>query len=753
MGYITFKDLSLSGKIFLGFAFLLVLFSAVSGWTVWTLQSVQKETMTVSTTNMPALQAAGRIEALANEVLGGTNRFGFTLDLKDSDAVTSKLAELKQAISKVKTLGAYESIKEFRTNIDEVEKLTANFETAFAAFGDSISNMNESRQTMEDTEESFLKYVGRVVKIQNELLFTGRAATVSAEDWKDELEKIKRRLVICDESTILAIKAARMATQGYAQRSTSKIEAAVKEFETIEKQFDELLAITPVQRKWEPARDVGLARKDDVSNARAQAGVFKMFVSYFLNAWKEMEKSKTICVGSIEQLQALSKTVASNSVTQASDSASSAASVVDFIVRWTMIAAVALFVIGSCSAFGITRIITRSINTIVMGIANSLSQKTAETLKTSKKFARAGEQLAMQAAAQAASIEETSASLVQLSATTKSNAEKAALAKDIANDTRLAAEAGEQSVHHMNRSVTAVQEAGQQLVTAMDSLRTFSQDISQIIKNIDEISFQTNILALNASIEAAHAGVHGAGFAVVAEEVRNLAQRSAEASRETGERVEQAIKRCEEGATVSEVVLARVKEILSSSKQVDSQLGGILERARRVDEMMNEIAAASAEQNNGIAAINNTVQHMDITTQENAATASQTAEAAQLLQEQAAAVRVSVLELIEMVKGSDGAQDHLIGEDDVEVGQAINPVAREEELRKTRAILKKVTDSSALIQNNTLKVSQEQSGSIHSPSKKSGVNGHPAFNLAERTTGIPMPTMAKKVDSFEFEES
>ena len=225
--------------------------------------------------------------------------------------------------------------------------------------------------------------------------------------------------------------------------------------------------------------------------------------------------------------------------------------------------------------------------------------------------------LADGASQQAASIEETSASLEEMASMTRRNAEAAQNAKQIAGDTRTAVENG---VNGMQR-----------MTAAMDGIKTSSAEISKIIKTIDEIAFQTNILALNAAVEAARAGEAGAGFAVVAEEVRALAQRSAAASKETAVKIEAALVKSNEGAT--------------TSLEVSAMLTQIVDQVRRMDSLVGEIATASGEQSQGLGQITTAMTQMDTVTQANAATAEESASAAHELSTQSTELQAAVEQL------------------------------------------------------------------------------------------------------------
>jgi len=176
----------------------------------------------------------------------------------------------------------------------------------------------------------------------------------------------------------------------------------------------------------------------------------------------------------------------------------------------------------------------------------------------------------------------------------------------------------------------------------MEEITTASEETSKIIKTIDEIAFQTNLLALNAAVEAARAGEAGAGFAVVAEEVRNLALRAAEAARNTSGLIEGTVKRIREG---SEMVL--------STNDAFKEVAG---SASRVGELVSEIAAASQEQAQGIAQINRAAAEMDKVTQQTAANAEESAAAAEEMNAQAQQMKYIVTVLVGIIGGAKGGE-------------------------------------------------------------------------------------------------
>jgi len=268
-----------------------------------------------------------------------------------------------------------------------------------------------------------------------------------------------------------------------------------------------------------------------------------------------------------------------------------------------------------CAGFGLAILLAvgsaifviRSAKRELGSICSTIRDGSLHVESASGQVSASSEALATGASEQAASLEETGASLEELTSTTKGNEGHARTAGEASSSARKEAEVATEDVQRLTQSLAAI--------------KVSSGEVSKIAKTIEEIAFQTNILALNAAIEAARAGDAGSGFAVVAEEVRSLAQRTSHAAKEATQKVELALKSGEDGAQSGAAVEERFKQIL--------------DHVKRLDGLMSEIATSSTEQARGLEQINQAVQSMDSVTQSNAAQAEETAASSKELSAQA----------------------------------------------------------------------------------------------------------------------
>ena len=215
--------------------------------------------------------------------------------------------------------------------------------------------------------------------------------------------------------------------------------------------------------------------------------------------------------------------------------------------------------------------------------------------------------LSQGATEQASSIEELSATMNDISVKIKETAEMSQHASGLSKETGSAVGTSNQKMNEMSR--------------AMQDITEKSQEISKIIKTIDDIAFQTNILSLNAAIEAARAGAAGKGFAVVADEVGNLAQKSAKAAQNTSSLIEETIEAVNKGA--------RITEETAESLSVVSQ------KTERINGIITSISSASEEEAEGIKQLTTGLDQISSVVQSNTATAEESAAASQELSGQA----------------------------------------------------------------------------------------------------------------------
>ncbi len=252
-----------------------------------------------------------------------------------------------------------------------------------------------------------------------------------------------------------------------------------------------------------------------------------------------------------------------------------------------------------------------------------LNEISAQVNSGSAQIASASQQLSETTSEQAASVQQTSSSLDAMSAMARQNAGNAGQAKLLLKETMQVSEEAEQSMRELMDSMSEISEAGEKIHT--------------IIKTIDEIAFQTNLLALNAAIEAARAGEVGAGFAVVADEVRSLAKRAGDAAKDTAVLIGESSSKIRKGSeTVS---------------KTGSSLTKVSEKAKKTNDLMAEIAASSEEQKQGIVQMNEAIAEISRSTQQNSATAEETASAAEQLNAQSEQMEQFVSDMEKMVGG------------------------------------------------------------------------------------------------------
>ena len=266
-------------------------------------------------------------------------------------------------------------------------------------------------------------------------------------------------------------------------------------------------------------------------------------------------------------------------------------------------------------------LIARSICNPINRATDALTDTIVQISEASKRIDGACYNLSESTSSQAAALEESAASLETLAGQATGNAENTREANSFMVKTQESAE----------EATVAMDE----MMATMNNIRSSSDQVSGIIKAIEEIAFQTNLLALNAAVEAARAGEQGLGFAVVAEEVRNLAQRAGDAARNTASLITESVNYSRQGENVAERAASSIKATLNSTSEVAN--------------LLEEVGNASENQSFSINDISSAVGNMEQTVQKVAEVSQTAAEIAEELALQATSMEDVMFELLKVV--------------------------------------------------------------------------------------------------------
>jgi methyl-accepting chemotaxis protein len=597
-------------RIIVGFGSLIVITLLLGGLAIWRMSEVKGQTTTLVNETVPEVAVANNVERSSLLTMYDIRGYGYTEDTSFLTKGRASLADVKKYLGEAKTLADKSTtLGKLKTAAERAETKAIEYEQLVNQTVAKDEALTQNRKDLETSAQAFMKECYALLDHQNVAFKQESATNAPAEKLAGRVIKINLINDIVDAGNACRLGVWR----ALAERDPKVIEANKVNFETIEKKAAE---IRPLLTQ--------LVNQQQLDTIKANAAAYQKAMNELLANWlaKESLATQRGTVGG--QVIEEAKNTTLLGMTDTADMSGQAAKSMG-TANTIMVVGLLLAAIGGCFvAFFITRSITKPIKVL----ADSLSAGAEQTTSAAGQVSAASQSLAEGASEQAASLEETSSSLEEMSSMTKRNAETAGKVKELGSQARQAGDLGVQDMTAM--------------VAAMDDIKRSSDDIAKIIKTIDEIAFQTNILALNAAVEAARAGEAGMGFAVVADEVRSLAQRCAQAAKETAGKIEDAVQKSAKGAEISAKVAKSLEEIVG--------------KARQVDEMAGEVAAASQEQSQGISQVNTAVTEMDKVTQSNAASAEESASAAEEMTAQAEALKEAVSELLRLVDGQKGYQ-------------------------------------------------------------------------------------------------
>jgi len=280
-----------------------------------------------------------------------------------------------------------------------------------------------------------------------------------------------------------------------------------------------------------------------------------------------------------------------------------------------------VLVLTVCIWFCLTVIAIRPVREIIRNLHITADEFTM----ASGQIAANSQSLAEAVSRQALSIEATSSSLTEISSMIRQNAGHSDMAGKLMKNVA-------QEVRDANAAMGT-------LSGSMQKISQASEETFRIVKTIDEIAFQTNLLALNAAIEAARAGTTGAGFGVVAEEVRGLALRTAQSAKNTADMIADTVRQIRDG--------------VDRVTRTDERFSGVEDIAGKAEDLIREIAAASAEQTRTIDEITGAVREIDEITRSNASSAEVSASASEEMSAQAEQMKDMIRHLQDIIRGKN----------------------------------------------------------------------------------------------------
>lgn len=603
-----------------------------------------KETIEISRQLVDSLKS-GRITLESSAADYMKNAYDF-LEAQNS-AFKTELAERQEKIKTVTTLvevGSEVRVANFRAQsrndydlmrqaIDKlgvVDSLVASLRKIVRSEDDikRMDNIINAAAAYQDAMRSFLGEFKKGVSADTAFLSRARSAmdknaaiyVTSCNEFLDgQQTKLTQnmtdrhiKITLVNEVVYLGNETRLKVNQSQAKRDPQLMIEGEKNFIQIDEKLKVLRQMTKKQENL-----------DQISAIEKAGKTYQQAMQTFLSDWTKLQELGEKRAGIGNELLDACTLLADAGMGETTSIANGAMNSLNRSSTIMVIGLVAALVIGIFLAFYITVSITRPIRRVIEGLTLGSQQVAAASGQVSS----ASQSLAEGSSQQAASIEETSSSLEEMSSMTKQNSDNASQADILMKEA--------------NSVVAKANQSMNQLTTSMEDISRASDETSKIIKTIDEIAFQTNLLALNAAVEAARAGEAGAGFAVVAEEVRNLAMRSAEAAKNTANLIEGTVTKVRDGSTLVKKTNEAFTQVASSSA--------------KVGELVGEIAAASKEQSSGIEQVNIAVSEMDKVIQQNAANAEESASASEEMNAQAETMNDFVNDLVGLVEGNTTA--------------------------------------------------------------------------------------------------
>jgi len=604
------KNMKLSTKIILGFASILFIVFVLGMTAVVNMNKSSRQASYLVNDYVPEVLVGSDLRGAANRLMYAMRGYAYTSEVGFYNEAKRELSALEEFIEKGKRLNNTQTqLEALDDELRKLENEKNNYSNLMDSTVKSIAKLDNERGEMDIAARNYMDAASEFLDNQNKFMEEELDSGVNANAILRRQNKMNWINDIIDYGNAARVNNLR----AQATRAPKVMEEGMEIFPKIESKLTNVRGMTKLNED--------IIRLDKIEKATKN---YETAMKGFLAAWLENERISgertTVGQNVIAAAASIADAGLNHTERIAQETNNSLIVSSGIMVTGLMIA----LIVGAILSFVIIRSITKPITKVV----KDLTEGSLQVASASGQLSDSSQQLAEGSAEQASSIEETASTLSESASMVQQNTENTRQTSLLVKATKKAAEDGNDQMDYM--------------MSAMGDIKRSSDEISKVIKVIDDIAFQTNILALNAAVEAARAGDAGMGFAVVAEEVRNLAQRSAQAAKDTAGMIEGSIERSSKGVEIAEKVAKSLKEINV--------------KADKVDDIMQEVLVASQEQTQGISQINKAIEQMEQVTQNIASNAEESSAASEQLNAQAESMNDIVDSLRKMVYGSSERQ-------------------------------------------------------------------------------------------------